>query len=593
MLQLAIPRQSTPRTQYLAASASRQRGVYLLAIAILLGIAITLLAFGWLPDLTRQNTSERRSAAALEQAKQALIGYAATYRDTHPAEVFGYLPCPDVNGSNGEGVAASGCGSKDVTVIGRLPWRTLDLPPLRDGSGECLWYALSGNFKNTAKTDLMNWDTNGLIELMQPDATGFAAGAAPTNRAVALVFAPHAILPGQDRSLAATNPPTVCRGNYNVANYLDADAASGINNATAPSATANALSRFIAARESNHTTSTTDQFNDRAVALFPDHIFARRINVRTDLMPLLTDSATGMLGRIANCVAWYGGKNSAAGDRRLPWAAPAALSAYGTSTLYADAANLYSGRFPYIAQVSDVATNNKSVVSPDYRLLGLLGGDACPLAQWQPSEIVWENWKDNVFYAVAKAFAPNSGVASSADPCASDECLQVDGAGGIAAVIILADARSAGQSRNNDANPAYSSAEKGNPANYLEGTNLAAILNNSPSMATPRSFTNLANDTVLCVLKAGGSMVVDPTCNSPFACSTSADALAAYRSGTSNLCKVGTDKVLPTCKALKDKIEKNGCSCKGAARNFIERECITKGFTTAKCINAYNTLIAC
>ncbi|MGH8677308.1 MAG: hypothetical protein ACREUQ_03010, partial [Burkholderiales bacterium] len=246
----------------ISSTARRQRGVYIIAVAVLLGIAITLLAFGLVSDLTRRNVSDQTTAEALEQAKQALIGYAIAYRDRIPptgarANVWGLLPCPDVNGSGtgGEGVATA-CGSKDVTVIGRLPWRTLDLPPLRDGSGECLWYALSGNFKNNPKTDLMNWDTNGLIEIMAPDATGFVAGATPTQRAVAVIFAPGAILPGQTRSLAAINPPVVCGGNYTATNYLDA--ASGINNATAASATANALSRFIAATDSERTPVTTD-----------------------------------------------------------------------------------------------------------------------------------------------------------------------------------------------------------------------------------------------------------------------------------------------------------------------------------------------
>ncbi|MBK8525068.1 MAG: hypothetical protein IPL58_14020 [Betaproteobacteria bacterium] len=48
------------------------------------------------------------SQNALEQARQALIGYAATYRDFKAGQMFGYLPCPD---SNNDGNAESDCNN--------------------------------------------------------------------------------------------------------------------------------------------------------------------------------------------------------------------------------------------------------------------------------------------------------------------------------------------------------------------------------------------------------------------------------------------------------------------------------------------------
>ncbi len=83
----------------------------------------------------------------------------------------GYLPCPDYGGGNPEGSAEPICGSQDVSVIGRLPWVTLDVSTLRDGDGECLWYAVSGTYKNNPKTGLMNWDTNGQFQVYSPDGT--------------------------------------------------------------------------------------------------------------------------------------------------------------------------------------------------------------------------------------------------------------------------------------------------------------------------------------------------------------------------------------------------------------------------------------
>lgn len=156
----------------------------------LLGLAAGLLVIGHVSNVLGGSTADGRSVLALSKAREALLGYAATYRDSHPNEVFGYLPCPDMGGAgNVEGEAQTACGGADVTVIGRLPWKTLDLPPLRDASGECLWYAVSGNFKNNPKTaDLMNRDTNGLIEVMAADGTSFVAGALARQRAVAVVF---------------------------------------------------------------------------------------------------------------------------------------------------------------------------------------------------------------------------------------------------------------------------------------------------------------------------------------------------------------------------------------------------------------------
>ena len=576
------------------APARRQSGVYIMAIGVLLGIAITLLLFVFVGDIVRSNVRDERTAVALEQAKQALIGYAATYRDTHPGEVFGYLPCPDIDGDAlGDGIAESSCGAKDVTVVGRLPYRTLDLPPLRDGSGECLWYAVSGNFKNNPKTDLMNWDTNGLIEVMRPDGATFIAGAGPTTRAAAVVFAPGPILPGQDRSLGGANPPRVCGGNYSAANYLDTDVNTAINNATAAAA-ANALTRFAAALPSDRTAAPGDSFNDRLVVIQPDDIFAKRINLRADLDPLLTDPATGMLRLMVDCIVRYGRGNAAGvNDKRLPWAAPMTLANYGNPVGYDDAAGTYSGRFPYRADTSAATTNNTRVLGAGGVLLTDSGSQPC--ASWAPVDEFWNNWKDQTFYAVAKAFAPNSAVASNADPCASDECLTVAGNGNIAAVVIFSGRRQGGQNRNNDANPAYTSADKANPVNTLEGANVAAIQSNTPGVAPwPRQFVKAGtNDIVMCVAyDTTSGLYAEPTCASTSACQTQGSMLAGYRSGNINNCKVGKDSLLPACKALEDWIHQNNCPCHKAAHQFTDKECL-KGFTTTKCIDAHASLAAC
>lgn len=140
------------------------------------------------------------STIVLAQAKQALIGYAAL-DSNHP----GALPCPDVSapGSATEGSAAATCASASQR-IGRLPWKTLGLPDLRDYSGERLWYALSNNFRD-ASGMVINSETLGSLTI---------TGTAPATQIIAIVFAPGAALNGQNRSSSGSNQTTV-------SNYLE------------------------------------------------------------------------------------------------------------------------------------------------------------------------------------------------------------------------------------------------------------------------------------------------------------------------------------------------------------------------------------
>ncbi len=117
------------------------------------------------------------STASLALAAQGLAGYAQAQRClAGVGSPVDYLPCPDTGPP--EGVAAMTCSG---TVRGRVPWRTLGLPPLRDGAGECLWYERS------------------------------AAGAR--------VIAPGSTVAGQTRAPSGFTP--VCGGHYGVADYLE------------------------------------------------------------------------------------------------------------------------------------------------------------------------------------------------------------------------------------------------------------------------------------------------------------------------------------------------------------------------------------
>lgn len=184
---------------------------------------------------------QEQTIRVLTQAKESLLGFAATYAQNHEVKLQGYLPCPN---RNGDGSAEPPCPEKGQTVIGRFPWRTLGIPPLRDGSGECLWYAVSGNFKDNPKQGLTS-DSNGML-VIRNAKNEIITGRTVSDRAIAVIFAPGRIIKDQIRGIA-TNPLTECGSKIvgpiidpinQVRNYLDKYNFDGIvlDNATANNA---------------------------------------------------------------------------------------------------------------------------------------------------------------------------------------------------------------------------------------------------------------------------------------------------------------------------------------------------------------------
>ncbi|MFA7240527.1 MAG: calcium-binding protein [Sulfuricellaceae bacterium] len=482
------------------------KGSALVMILIMLGIFATLLvsALKSNPQIER----DKISTDVMAKAKEALIGYAATYRDTHAGNVFGYLPCPDMgrNPAGSEGLEDSaGCidaGNKDKNVIGRLPWRTLGLPPLRDSNGDCLWYAVSGNFKSNTPTDLMSWDTNGQFEIFSSDGVGKIAGASATNRAVAIIFSPGRALGSQSRAPDAGINAPECGGNMDAANYLDSATIGGTtfsnyfaNDSTSFNAAkhvidtaANLVKQFISGDAKDASGNTI--INDRLLFITPTDIFANKVEKRSDFQPLLVDPATGMLMRTAECIANYGLTVQSA-TKRLPWAVPLNMDAsgaekYGARSNYTATNAILTGRTPYNADALSLAWF--STVN-------------CPT--FLPSDVNWwNNHKDQIFYAVANAYKPGAGVA---DCAMAANCLTVDGNGRYAAVVIFSGKKLAGQNRNT--NTDYTSTDKATLSNYLEGNNIAAM-----AAAGNGDFAKGSNDTLVCIKC---DLTLDVGCNTP------------------------------------------------------------------------------
>jgi hypothetical protein len=135
-----------------------------------------------------------------------------------------------------DGIADLLTGNECPSYVGRLPWRTLDLPDLRDASGERLWYALSRAFRDDDSAQPINSNTSGTLTV---------TGSAPATNVIAIVFAPGAVVGAQTHDAANLN---------SVANYLE-----GGNEASG-------TTTFI-------TGAASGTFNDRLLAITSDALF--------------------------------------------------------------------------------------------------------------------------------------------------------------------------------------------------------------------------------------------------------------------------------------------------------------------------------
>lgn len=120
--------------------AARQRGVALLILMTILGLVGALFAMRFFDAGDRLSRDASASSAALQQAADALIGYAAS--KTPP-----YFPCPDrtagagANNGTEDRTNATTCPSYE----GNLPWLTLGIPG-RDAWGNRLRYRVTPAF---------------------------------------------------------------------------------------------------------------------------------------------------------------------------------------------------------------------------------------------------------------------------------------------------------------------------------------------------------------------------------------------------------------------------------------------------------------
>ena len=435
-----------------------ERGAALLLFMIL--VMMAALAY-LVSNLTPEGIERRRTQQtqeALVQAREALVGYALTYPDKKIDRMYGYLPMPDI-GKRGttqdenckdasdrplEGCQAppspSGINKVDgnylPTLVGRFPWRTLGMSPLRDGNSECLWLiisslALNGNATETSYP--FNWDTLGFLDLQVANGGSELQSLIanrPHDRPWAIVYAPGPILPGQDRSKKANDDDvTECGGNYDARNYLDPyilTALGGAKNTLANTHNASDDPNDFAYRKANPIKVTTD-----------GKVFKSGSN-------LLPNACTG-----ADC-------DLVANDRGLPLSADNLFIAIRKRGFDSSSGSLKEPSFLFdIKDMLDKMTN----CARDQLAAGQLAsngkvGDACSidLDSFGPKGY-YRNYRDQAFAAKC------TGCQVTVDDLLQPSC---------AGALLFASQRGANQLRYHDGVTDH----RLNPDNYLDGENI-------------------------------------------------------------------------------------------------------------------------
>ena len=157
----------------------------------------------------------KKNIDSLAQAKEALLNYLLigdpanmnwnTMRND-PNLKHARFPCPDMDGNGLINSADTAlCGAVDISVLGLFPWGTLGTPQLSDGSGNCLWYAVSGRHKLHNPKAGVNGDENGSFAIYDAQFRLIALNV------VAVLIAPGAALGGQSRGMGSCPAASAAR----------------------------------------------------------------------------------------------------------------------------------------------------------------------------------------------------------------------------------------------------------------------------------------------------------------------------------------------------------------------------------------------
>lgn len=492
-------------------SIKKQQGLALLILVVVIALAFVTYTVSEL-SITKVKVEQiKNTQIALKEAKQALLNYAVLSVNNEPG-YYGFLPCPDVGvNAISEGGSHSTCDSKKVNTIGLFPWASLETGVLSSYSGDCFWYAVSGEYKAvlpppsafSSRTEMLNEDTNGSFKVYESSGV-IKAGANPEDRVVAVIFNPATALTGQSRSIDAASH---CGLDYVVTEYLEGD---GIYDNATISTVALGVDEVI--NRGVDTDKLPIPFNDELITITRKELW-RAVLTRNDFFVNADSSVKNLTEALALCITEYGKSSN---NKKLP--RPAVVDFLGQDyridSNYDDATvATYLGRYPYIVDDSDTtlsavnAPNNTEPVLFDKGFcnsLTLMSGTNINLETTTNSEeyIMWKNWKDHFFYAVSDYYDPdNVAVAATAPPhCDGTNCIIVGGVE-YAGVVLFSGSRTGAQVRNEPI--AGDSDTKNNLNNYLELVSLGG---------TGRGdHTPTGNDIVFCITDTDPFTVVN--CN--------------------------------------------------------------------------------
>lgn len=205
---------------------NKQQGAALIMMAFIIGLALIAYLLHALDPARLKVEQDKKTNAALAIAKQALLAYSAEIISPTPTPPPtacnlncarpGDLPCPD---KDNDGDADTPCAASKV---GRLPWKTLGIGDIRDGSGERLWYAVSNQYKNNPRLFPLNSESLGTISYRN-NVGNLVYDATTGTGLAAVIIAPGPPLTRSDSILVQdrTNAAANVFGNIIAPNYLD------------------------------------------------------------------------------------------------------------------------------------------------------------------------------------------------------------------------------------------------------------------------------------------------------------------------------------------------------------------------------------
>ncbi len=465
----------------------KQNGIALLVLVIAIALTLSAYYFSSISVVDIKIDNLEKTRIALKQAKQALINYAVMHADgagSGDLGEYGYLPCPHtkiIPSFTEEGVQDGSCGGKNKNSVGYLPWDSLDSNVLRDGSGSCLWYAVSGSYKNNLNSDLINEDTNGMFQLV--DSSGaVVTGNATEDRIVAIIFSPGSALASQSRTI--DNATNCGDDGTNPSAYLEGN---GVTNNADLSGDVDTIDQFIHASitsDSPVPPSIVPPYNDYFITITREEIWSAIIT-RNDF----NNKMTVLTEELAKCLKQYAVIST---KDRLPWPTPMNLADYRDESNYDDASG-YTGRFPFIITDSNnaitVGSNDELFTQAACNIIGGLTVDLIDTAS--EYRYLWNNWKDHFFYVLSKDFEPTATTASCGSNCITVNTVPMAG-------IVIYSGSSQGAQIRNGAVADGDVSTKDDISNYIDD----AIVNQPAFIAATGKgayVTTGVNDIMYCI----------------------------------------------------------------------------------------------